>query len=85
MGTLRRMVLLYRRGSMRGYPQNGLSAANGLPCERCRTSRVRATFCGVEICVVVCIVTLLSLPESGRVGGCHSVTGERQGTCVRPA
>ena len=31
---------------------------------------------------MVCVVTLPSLPESGRAGECHSGTGEGQGRCL---
>lgn len=36
-------------------------------------------------CVVVCVVTLPSLPVSSRLCRCHSGTQERQRTCPKPA
>jgi hypothetical protein len=37
------------------------------------------------ICVVVCVVTLASLPVSKEFGRCRSGTGKGQGRCVGPA
>lgn len=38
-----------------------------------------------EICVAACVVTLPSLPVSGRLRQCRSGTDKRQRTCVEPA
>src|SRR5208282_2022983 len=38
-----------------------------------------------DFCVVVCVVTLPSMPISVGLARSHSGKGKRQGTCVKPA
>jgi hypothetical protein len=39
----------------------------------------------IDFCVVVCVVTMLSLPELDCLAPCRSVTHKRQCTCAKPA
>jgi hypothetical protein len=44
-----------------------------------------ASRAAVEFCVVTCVVTLASLPQSEGVGRCRSGTGEGRGTAGKLA
>jgi hypothetical protein len=56
-------------------------SCTGLLC--CTTGKGHGvSFAG---CVTACVITLPSLPVSGRLRQCHSVIHKRQGICVKPA